>query len=362
MRSLLSELSRTRRPSAKPPRTFRPACEALEDRLAPSCTVALNNMTGEVLVSGDNASDAVAISRVSSLGTDYVRVVADGAPYQFREADVRSIRVLAGGGADSVQLDATHRPVTIDAGDGDDAIRVGSTSLADITAPVTVSGGAGTDSLTFADQGALTGQQYTLTATSLARTGMSTVSFGGVERLALSTGAGNDQVRVQGTSALNTVLSTGAGDDTLTLGSPGHTLDGIANVAWDAGSGNDLLIADDSGHLAPRTYQVAPDGLTLANRPAPVVTFSGVEAFRLYTAQSATVVDNHGTGYTFQQFQGPPAPSGATAASAPAPGATDAMLPALTPSSAPPAAGQPPTADVYWLALAQDPLARPGLV
>jgi hypothetical protein len=292
----------------------------------------------------------------------YVRVVADGAPYQFREADVRSIRVLAGGGADSVQLDATHRPVTVDAGDGDDSIRVGATTLGDFTAPVTISGGAGTDSLTFADQGSLTGQQYTLTATSLARTGMSSVSFGGVERLALNTGAGNDQVRVQGTAPLATALSTGAGDDTLALGSPGHTLDGIANVTWDAGQGNDLLTADDSGHLAPRTYQVNPDSLTLADRPAPVGSFSGMEAFRLYTAQSATVVDNHGGAYTFEHLQGPPPPSGATATSAPAPGTTDATFSGLTRSSDPQGAGQAPPADLYWLALARDPLARPGLV
>jgi hypothetical protein len=70
MRSLLSELSRTRRPTPKAPRTFRPSCEALEDRLAPSCAVALNNQTGELLVSGDGANDTIAVSRVNSLGTD----------------------------------------------------------------------------------------------------------------------------------------------------------------------------------------------------------------------------------------------------------------------------------------------------
>src|SRR5438045_3259233 len=89
----LPELFPPRRPSAKEPRAFRPSCEALEDRLAPSCAVSLNSMTGELLVSGDNANDAVAVSRVNSLGTDYVRVLADGASYQFREADVRSIKV-----------------------------------------------------------------------------------------------------------------------------------------------------------------------------------------------------------------------------------------------------------------------------
>ena len=122
------------------------------------------------------------------------------------------------------------------------------------------------------------------------------------------------------------------------------------------------MVADDSGHLSPRTYQVGPDSLTLADRPDPVVSFSGIEALRLYTAQGATVVDNHGNGYTFQQFQGPPAQSGTTAASAPTSGATDAMHPALALSGEPPAAGQAPAADVYWLALAHDPLARPGLV
>jgi hypothetical protein len=194
MRSLLSQLFRPRRPSARAPRTFRPACEALEDRLAPSSAVPLNHPTGQLLVSGASANDAIAIGRVNGPGTGYVSVSADG-----------------------------------------------------------------------------------------------------------------------------------------------------------------------SGHPSPETYQVSPASLTLADRPAPVVSFTNIEAFRLDTAQDATVVDGRGSGYPIEHLQGAPAPSGATATPAPAPGVSDAMFSALTLSREPQAAGQAPATDLYWLALAREPLAGPGL-
>lgn len=157
--------------------------------------------------------------------------------------------VTAGGGSD-----------TMDGGNGDDTLN-SAAGDADVT------GGAGND-LWQADQ-SLDNRAKTI---DLNLIGPQTASAGtvyeGIERIAITTGGGNDSILTRLGDGGNDVISTGDGDDTIGVG------DGSDNV--NGGLGTDLLIID----YATRSGSFSMNGASqITNFSNATVNFVGIESF-----------------------------------------------------------------------------------
>ena len=197
----------------------------------------------------------------------------------IRRVDVDT-RVLTGNGADDVA-------VGTNAGGGTTFTNTGGT-LDDIDALLSIVGGAGVNTLSIDDGGDTSDNAGTLTATRIS--GLDTaagVNYLGFDSLAIALGSGSDTFTIESTHAgpgrstsvtgadgddtINvrtidgpTTIDTGAGTDTVRIGSlasaAGGVLSGIrANVEIAGGSGSDSVFVDDTGTTADRIGVLTPD-------------------------------------------------------------------------------------------------------
>jgi len=138
------------------------------------------------------------------------------------EATAGELNVLTGQGEDAVYVRAIGAAATIDTGLDDDLVHVASTAparlgvLTGIAAPLTIVGGAGDDTLLVDASGDTVGLSGVLTAGQITGLGMTAeLGYAAFENLQLTLGAGGDQLEVQGTHEGITLISTGAGADTI---------------------------------------------------------------------------------------------------------------------------------------------------
>src|SRR5262249_44485944 len=121
---------------------------------------------------------------------------------------IENLNLNAENGDNTIWVVATAAgtATTINAGAGIDTVNVGfvlfSATLNGIQGPLTVNGQGGTDSVNFLDSGSTVQNFYTYTvgATTVARTGMATVTYGTVEALTLNTTDAADAINVNGTA------------------------------------------------------------------------------------------------------------------------------------------------------------------
>src|SRR5262249_10255652 len=118
--------------------------------------------------------------------------------------------------------------------------------------------------LNFNDQGnGVADSTYTLTTTTSQRTNTALVTFDSPFALVTVNGGNNagNTYNVQGTAATttSTVINTGAGADTVNIGSPANTMDGIQGAimvhSQDAAAGDALDFNDQSNAVAS-TYML----------------------------------------------------------------------------------------------------------
>lgn len=190
----------------------------------------LDSVTGNLLLRGGatgTSNDTITVDRdgdqlvVSvTIGNPIPGTAVSGALVsRFAAAGVRSITIQAGNGNDTVRLGGAGAgvPVNVELGEGDDTLILGNGSgrLDDLLAGVTVSGQAGTDALLVQDQGGTAGRSFTLTPTGLAWSSGRSVAFGTLEALTVRAGAGADTFTVQGLLGMPVTLNGGPGTDTL---------------------------------------------------------------------------------------------------------------------------------------------------
>jgi acrosin len=181
--------------------------------------------------------------------------------------------------------------VTINTGGGNDKVKVGlqvdsneflSYVLAAVAGPLTVhADGGDEDLLWLRDTGTSAGQDYSISATTVLRSGVAAITYDGVENLTVSAGGHDDVFRVSGTSAATT-LNAGLGNDEVRVGKVvgfgGYTLDAIQGELTVYGGGgratDELLLRDtaaDEGHH----YTIT--ATTVKRQDAALVTYYGIE-------------------------------------------------------------------------------------
>ena len=150
--------------------------------------------------------------------------------------NVEELNLQLGSGQDLFTIDETHKGATnvnsndgadilnirsvagvtdITAGEGDDIVNVynSAKTVDELDAHLIIATEAGSDTLNIDDSGDDNDNVVKVTANRISGLEMSTagITYGGVERLNVFTGGGNEQVTVDGSAAVKTVVATFAG-------------------------------------------------------------------------------------------------------------------------------------------------------
>ena len=223
------------------------------------------------------------------------------------------------GGNDTLAVRSLNMPLTVDLGDGNDTVLAGTKAfeltgfnsggvLDGCSHRLVLIGGNGTDTLRADDSADTDNNTGTLTPTLL--TGLDTqgIDYTGFEIFALDLGSGNDNLTVSSTisgpSAITTgagndtvtirtlggatTLDTGAGADTVSVGSLAGLLDGIAStLAITGGSESDALTLTDSGDSKDNTGHLTSTTVTGLGLGG-TLTYTGFEALTLTAWARAT--------------------------------------------------------------------------
>jgi hypothetical protein len=182
-----------------------------------------------------------------------VRVTLNNEVAQFEPGAISSIVVNTLSGNDTVNIERSIVPVTVNLGAGTDTINVSpiARNLNTIQGNLTLNGGDGVDTLNVFDNNNSFNETYTLNASNVGRSFSALISYGSLFNFVnINGGTGNDTYNVNGTEpGYATTLDTGPGNDTVnvraTLGS-GITVNTTTGAG---GSGNDVVNIGNAGSV-----------------------------------------------------------------------------------------------------------------
>jgi ELWxxDGT repeat protein len=178
--------------------------------------------TGQVQVYGYGGGDTLNFNDQADTANDTYTVTSSGltrtGAVTVSPAGVENLIINAGSGSNPINVTGTAAgtAVTVNGGGGNDTINVGNGNTLDgIQGALTVNGQAGTNRLNVNDQSAAGAQTYTLSATTLVRSGAAAITYGTLTSLVLSAGSGGDAFVVSATPSIPATLIGGAGTNSL---------------------------------------------------------------------------------------------------------------------------------------------------
>jgi hypothetical protein len=179
-------------------------------------------LSGALTVTGTPGDDTITVRSMTD-NNDFVEVLVNGQrEYAGLWSGLTGITIAATAGNDTINIEdiAAGVPVTIYLGDGTDFVNLSPTArnLNAIQGNVTINGQAGT-ALTCNDQSDSAGQTYTITATTIARSGSTLIAYAGVGSLVLNGSSGGNTFTVQATSAGTAMTINGGGGTNTAVGS-----------------------------------------------------------------------------------------------------------------------------------------------
>lgn len=227
-------------------------------------------------VGGTNSLTAIAPFVDGGAGTD--RVVFD----DRASADVASYYTVG-------TLPAGTR-LTLNTGNGNDAVRVGGLglSLSAVGSPVVVNGQGGVNGLTVDDSGATDARgQYVVTPAEVrvqsGGTVLTSVGYSGFGSLAVDAGRASDAIFLYGTVAgTRTAVDGGAGNDQFVFGDPSGRSNGVQGDLTLVGRPGevDYFSLYDYNETVGHTYHATAD--TLSRDGIAPIHFAGIYQFGVY--------------------------------------------------------------------------------
>jgi hypothetical protein len=216
---------------------------------------------------GDTAAETVSLAdgALSNLAPASI-VWADASPATGL-GGVNRLAVFGSRGPSTYDVLGTGAGVStsVTGGAGSDTFIVspGAQNLDALAGPLTLTGGGGTNSLTLDDQGSGSAHGYTLTATTLARTGAGLVTYGGFSTLAVNGAASGGSVFVVSAAPAATTVTLNGGGGSNALFGPNAAQTWNVTGA-DAGNlGSKLLFTDIHDLVGGRgndTFKFLPGG------------------------------------------------------------------------------------------------------
>jgi hypothetical protein len=262
---------------------------------APSLGGNVNGIGSELTLDGEAGTDSVNIDDSGDSFANIGELTGStlnglGMAGTIRYQAFESLRLDLGQGDDTLSVRSISVPTTVNAGAGQDSIRVGSLAPATggnvnaIAALLTIAGDEGADTLHVDDSGDTEGNTGTLTGNSLSGLGMTgSIVYGGLEALNIALGSGSDAMQVEGTHAGTTGITNTAGEDVVRM------IDHLGRLTFVGGPDNDKLLLDSNYIDAPAndplvTFTRMVDGRQRAgywsfNATQGLVVFESVERF-----------------------------------------------------------------------------------
>ncbi len=204
----------------------------------------------------------------------------------YEYADTSGATLTTGTGADTINVTSTGTATSL-ADSAAATINIGNGNLSALAGAVTVNGSGGTTTVNVKDQSDSSVATYTLTASTVSRTGFAGLTSSSIASLTLNGGSAADTYKIQGTaSGTATTVNAGAANDTFNVGSATNSLDPILGALTLNGGGGtaNKMNVNDQGSSAAHTYNLT--ATTLTRTGAALITFGAV----------ATTVVNGGSG------------------------------------------------------------------
>ncbi len=208
-------------------------------------------------------------------------------------------------GNDAVRIEDTvaGTPVTVNEVTGhQDPVFISPSAgdLGTIQGPVIVRGSSGNDNISFFDFDNAANTTYTLTGSSVVRTGSAAVNYSNITGLFFFGGTGNDTYNILGTLPIPLTIDAGLGSNALNIDDGSNAADTIYTVTASSiartGSGavsyssiTNLILTGGSGN---NTYNISG---TPSGSPATLNTGSGVDAVNVRGASGPLTI-NSGSG------------------------------------------------------------------
>ena len=227
----------------------------------------VNSVNAQLTVNGADGSDTLNVSDAGDAGANIGTLTAttltglgmtDGITYNTVET--MNVTLGDGGNTFNIESTASGMAATINGGSGDETFNVGASgSLDQILGVLFLYGNAPTasDVLNINDQVETVGHVYTLTATTIDRTGAAQITYGTIEQLNINSGSGSDTFTIQSTHANATMVNTGAGADTITLNGTSGT------TTVNAGADSDTVQANSITGITTLNGDEGNDAFTL---------------------------------------------------------------------------------------------------
>jgi hypothetical protein len=208
-------------------------------------------------------------------------------------------------GAALVTYDNLGRGLTIFSGIGNDTYDIVGT----LPNPVTVAAGSSSNTLSIDDGSNTSNTTYTVTSSSVARTGSGAISYSGnittlllpggsgsntynvqstpsLSSTTINTGSGADTVNVQGTAG-PLLINSGSGGDTITLSNSAATLGGIGHVIVNDPSNRAAVTVDDSGFAGSTSYTLSSTQVAAGAWPNFLLVYNNLAGLNLNGSSGA---------------------------------------------------------------------------
>jgi hypothetical protein len=256
--------------------------------MAPS-TEFLDNIQGAVTLMAGTGSNSLTVDDQNDPfdGDTYtigVGSVQRNAEAQISYSGVGSVTVNGSSNAYifyNIDGTASGTPLTINAGSNYNVLNLTPTSenLNDLAGGVIINTGSSVSTVNVDDQLNAAAATYTVTATTLSRSGFGGLTYAGLGALALNGGSNADTYNLQSTATGSTVTAQGgAANDTFNLGS-GNSLNGLLGaLTVNGGGGGDTLNANDSKSAGGQSYTLSSSQLTRSGI-API-TYAALSALK----------------------------------------------------------------------------------
>jgi hypothetical protein len=228
-------------------------------------TFTINGNSGPLTATGGNGG----VNTFTVNGSSATMTLNGGSMGDAFIVNGNSATLTLNGGAanDSFSVTSTNSPISINAGAGNDTFSINLL----ITAPVTIKGGGTSDALTV--YGSAGSETISITASSVTD-GLAPVYYSLVTSLTVNGASGNDIFDVRAISNATT-LNTGAGVDTINVGSTAPYSFGVTDLIQGVltvnGNGADTLNVDDTGSAAAVNGALTASTLTGLNMSGGIV-------------------------------------------------------------------------------------------
>ena len=264
-------------------------------------TVNVNSSLSTILTINDSADKAARTYLLP--GHELIlfpRVILDTTIVDWGDSNIAALTINGSSRGSTYAINGTSMPTLLNAGAGNDkfVITPAFENLGHIAGTLSIEGGGGTDSVIVDDQDDTGKDTYTITASSIQRTGSAEITYEGVNAVTINGGASENIVyNVDGTHAGTPVtINAGTGDNTFNVSPVDQNLDNIAGqlIVSAATGGTNFLNVEDQNAPQAKTYSVTSKAITRSG--AKRISFSGIQDIVLDGGGDGNTINVRSTG------------------------------------------------------------------